>query len=88
MSESKHPLVLVFYVGRYLLEDSAVFKQFTESVDFMIKERGYDMMCFFVPTDGIERIECINPVQLSETDINDVYSKIDFIRSSFDMGEG
>jgi len=62
MNDSKHPLVLVFYLCRELLQNQQIATEFTNSVDMMIKQKGYNVMAFFLPTDGEERIECISHV--------------------------
>ena len=68
MTDKKTPLVLVFYLDRELLKNEQIATEFTNSVDTMIKKRGYNVMAFFLPTDGEERIECLNPVEMKEDD--------------------
>ena len=62
MNDSKYPLVLVFYLDRELLQNQQIATEFTNSVDMMIKQKGYNVMAFFLPTDGEERIECVSHV--------------------------
>lgn len=87
MNDSKHPLVLVFYLDRELLQNQQIATEFTNSVDMMIKQKGYDVMAFFLPTDGEEHIECLNPVHLSEPDMEHVHKVLDEIATAFDMKE-
>jgi hypothetical protein len=87
MNDSKYPLVLVFYLDRELLQNQQIATEFTNSVDMMIKQKGYNVMAFFLPTDGEERIDCINPVQLEETDMAHVHKVLDDLTKAFDMPE-
>jgi hypothetical protein len=87
MNDSKYPLVLVFYLCRELLQNEQIATEFTDSVDLMIKKKGYNVMAFFLPTDGEERIECINPIQLQETDMEHVNTVLSELTKAFDMPE-
>lgn len=87
MNDSKYPLVLVFYLCRELLQNQQIATEFTNSVDMMIKQKGYNVMAFFLPTDGEERIECINPIQLQETDMEHVNTVLSELTKAFDMPE-
>lgn len=87
MNDSKLPLVLVFYLDRELLQNQQIATEFTNSVDMMIKQKGYNVMAFFLPTDGEERIECINPIQLQETDMEHVNTVLSELTKAFDMPE-
>ena len=87
MNDSKHPLVLVFYLDRELLQNEQIATEFTDSVDMMIKQKEYDVMAFFLPTDGEERIECINPIQLQETDMERVNTLLSELTKAFDIPE-
>jgi hypothetical protein len=87
MNDSKYPLVLVFYLCRELLQNQQIATEFTNSVDMMIKQKGYNVMAFFLPTDGEERIACINPIQLQETDMEHVNTVLSELTKAFDMPE-
>ena len=45
-------------------------------------------MAFFLPTDGEERIECINPVMMHDADMEKVNQMIQDLASNFDVGKG
>jgi hypothetical protein len=45
-------------------------------------------MAFFLPTDEQERIECLNPVTMQETDIERINKIINDLTKSFDIGQG
>ena len=36
--------------------------QFSQSVNHLIEAKNFKVMAFFLPTDDVERIECINPI--------------------------
>ena len=85
MTDKKTPLVLVFYLDRELLKNEQIATEFTNSVDTMIKKRDYNVMAFFLPTDGEERIECLNPVEMKEDDTVRVNKILDEISTAFDV---
>ena len=87
MTDLKTPLVLVFYLDRELLQNKQIATQFTDSVDIMIKKRGYNVMAFFLPTDGEERIECLNPVEMKDDDTVRVNKILDEISTAFDVDQ-
>lgn len=55
------PLVLVFYLNRDLMGVPEIIGPYTESINHMINEKELNVLSFFIPTDGEERIDCINP---------------------------
>jgi len=85
MTDKNYPLVLVFYLDRELLQNQQIVTEFTNSVDMMIKQKGYNVMAFFLPTDGEERVDCINPVQLSEPDMERVNGILTELTKACDM---
>lgn len=88
MEENKNPLILVFYLNREMMMNGDIIKPFAESVNDVIAQRNANAMAFFIPTDGEEKIDCINPVQLSEPDMGKIYGMIDDIKKNFDIGQG
>jgi hypothetical protein len=61
-TESTYPLVLVFYVDRQVMSNRPLMDQFSQSVNHLIEAKNFKVMAFFLPTDDVERIECINPI--------------------------
>ena len=61
-TESTYPLVIVFYVDRQVMSNRPLMDQFSQSVNHLIEAKNFKVMAFFLPTDDVERIECINPI--------------------------
>ena len=87
MGEKGYPLMLVFYMDRELLA-SEVMGQIAMSINDAIAEREANAMAFFVPTDGEERIECINPMQVEAADMEKVNKIVQDLVKNFDIGQG
>lgn len=83
-----HPLVLVFYLDRDVMMQGDIIKAFAESVNNAIAQREANCMAFFLPTDGEERIECLNPVMMHEADMGKVNDIIQDLVNNFDIGKG
>lgn len=87
MGEKGYPLMLVFYMDRALLA-SEVMGQIAMSINDAIAEREANAMAFFVPTDGEERIECINPMMVQEADMERINKIVEDLTKNFDIGQG
>ena len=81
------PLVLVFYLDREVMMQGDIIKSFADSVNNAIAQREANCMAFFLPTDGEERIECINPVLMHEADMEKVNQMIQDLAKNFDIGQ-
>lgn len=84
--ENNHPLILVFYLDAEMMKNKEIIQPFAESVNYMIEQKNSNMMAFFLPTTGEERVECINPVMLSEPDMEKVQQMIKDIQEQFSVG--
>ena len=84
--ENNHPLIVVFYLDADMMMNKEIIQPFAESVNYMIEEKNVNMMAFFLPTKGEERVECINPVMLSEPDMEKVQQMIKDIQEQFSVG--
>jgi hypothetical protein len=84
--ENNHPLILVFYLDAEMMQNQQIIQPFAESVNLMIEQKNSNMMAFFLPTTGEERVECINPVMLSEPDMEKVQQMIKEIQEQFSVG--
>jgi hypothetical protein len=84
--ENNHPLILVFYLDAEMMQNQQIIQPFAESVNHMIEQKNSNMMAFFLPTTGEERVECINPVMLSEPDMEKVQQMIKEIQEQFSVG--
>ena len=85
--EKGYPLILVFYLDRELMQNPQIIKPFYEMVNAMIAQKEANVLAFFIPTDGEERIECINPVIVAEADMVRVNKIIEDIKTSFNIGD-
>jgi len=74
-------LILVFYLDQSNFVQQDLLKAYSENVKRYFDENGDNVRLFFIPTNGQEKIECINPVYLtdrSEIDkLNDLTSKLE-----------
>lgn len=86
MSEKQHPLILVFYIQRDMITQKELIQPFVESVNHMIEQKGANMMAFFLPTDGEERIDCINPITVPETEMERITKMVNEIKEAFSIG--
>jgi len=86
--KSEYPIVLVFYLNRELMSNGEIIQPFVEAVNQSIAEREANMMAFFLPTDGQERIDCINPLLATPDEKTRISELIDEISKSFDIGQG
>jgi hypothetical protein len=74
MSNCNHPIVLAFYLNREMLVNTELTKE-------------YNVMAFFMPTDGDDRLECLNPIIMTEDLKAEVYPILEDIKKSFDIQE-
>lgn len=58
------PLILVFYLDRGSFVNSELVHAYGENVKRYLEEKGDNVRLFFMPTDGEEKINCINPVYI------------------------
>jgi hypothetical protein len=86
MNETQHPLILVFYLDAELMMNKEIMIPFTDYVNSMIEAKEANIMAFFLPTTGEERVECINPIIVSEPDMVKINSMIDEIKEKFSVG--
>lgn len=74
-------LILVFYLDQSNFVQQDLLKAYSENVKRYFDDNGDNVRLFFIPTNGQEKIECINPVYLtdrSEIDkLNDLTSKLE-----------
>lgn len=85
--EKGYPLILVFYLDRELMSNPQIIKPFYDMVNAMIAQKEANVLAFFIPTDGEERIECINPVTVAEADMERVNKIIEEIKTNFHVGD-
>jgi len=82
---STHPLILVMYMDRELMRNAEIMGPMSDAINEAISAREANAMAFFVPTDGEERIECINPLIATEVEKDKISRLINEIEISFDI---
>lgn len=85
MNETKHPLILVFYFQRYLFEEPSIIDEINKSIRRGIEEYGGNVIPYLLPTDDTERVECLNPVTVSEPDMEKIKGMLDKLQKQLDM---
>ncbi len=60
------PLILVFYLDRGMFSQQEAMKAYSENVKQYFDQQGDNVRLFFMPTDSEEKIECINPVFITD----------------------
>lgn len=83
LKESVIPLILVFYIDRGVITNKDFREAYIESVNGIIKNNGANIITFFLPTDGEDRIECINPVSIDKVDHSEVFKLVNDLRKDF-----
>lgn len=82
----EHPLIIIFYLDSEMMKIKDIIQPFVESVNNMIKQKESNVMAFFLPTKGEERVECINPKIVGEADMDKIYKMIEDIKETFSIG--
>jgi len=60
------PLILVFYLDKSTFGERELIKSYGENVKRYLDEKGDNVRLFFMPTEGEERIVCINPIYIED----------------------
>lgn len=79
------PLIIVFYIGRYMFETPQIIQEMSLSVESLINSKGYNAIAFFLPTNNEERVECINPIILSNEEYSNVEKLLKDLETNFDI---
>jgi hypothetical protein len=88
MSETKqHPLVIVFYLDREMMKQKEILQPFASSINQMIIQKKLNAIAFFLPTDGEERVECINPVIVPKDEMEKIEKILNDIKTQFAVNE-
>ena len=86
MEETKqHPLVIVFYLDREMMQQKEILQPFASSINHMINQKKLNAIAFFLPTDGEERVECINPVVVPKVEMDKIQTIIEDIKTQFSV---
>ena len=85
--KKEHPLIIVFYLDRAMMSDRKIITPFVESVNHILAQKDANTIAFFIPTEGEERVECINPSIIAEADMDKISKMVDDIAKQFSIGE-
>lgn len=86
MKNKQHPLILVFYLDRMMMQQPSILKAFSDFVNDTIAKRDANIMAFFIPTDDNERVECINPLIATEEEKGRISEMLDGMTKEFNLG--
>lgn len=81
--EKNYPLIIVFYLDGEMMRNPEIIKPFAESVNQMLAYKEANALAFFIPTQGEERVECINPVIVKEADMEKINKIVEDIQKNF-----
>jgi len=84
--EKQHPLIIVFYLDRELLTTPEIINPFVETVNETLALKDANIIALFLPTNGDERVECINPVMVGEAKMVEINQIINDIKMNFSIG--
>ena len=85
--KADEPLILVFYLHESNFVNQEAIKVYSENVKNYFDENGDNVRLFFMPTSGEERIECINPVYITEkTEIEKLNKLTEEVEKLFQVG--
>jgi hypothetical protein len=85
---SNYPMLLVFYLDREMMMNPDIIQPFAESVNSALQHRNANAIAFFLPTDGPEKVECLNPIQIEATNMENINKMVEDIKKNFDIGQG
>jgi len=83
--ETQHPLILVFYLDKELMSNPQIIQPFAESVNQTIAARNSNIIAFFIPTTGEEWVDCINPILVEPTKMEEINKMIEDIKKNFSI---
>ena len=85
--KTDEPLILVFYLDAGVFAEQEMVKAYSENVKNYFDENGDNVRLFFMPTEGEERIECINPTYLTDkTEIDKLNELTEKLEEMFQVG--
>lgn len=87
MEQQTNPLILVFYIDRETISNDAIRQQLVASVNHIIEVKKMNALAFFMPTDGEERIECINPAIATQEEMDRINKLVTELETQFSVGE-
>lgn len=83
--EKGDTLLLVFYLHSSTFENKDILETYTEGVKAGMEKVGIKGMYFFLPTEGEDRIDCINPRLVTDKEFAETKEKLDRIQKLLDI---
>jgi hypothetical protein len=83
---NNYPLIIVFYLDRELMMQREIIEPFSQSVNDALVKKDANAIAFFLPTDGEERVECINPLVTPEVEMEKINKMVEDIKTNFSIG--
>lgn len=87
LSEKGYPLVIVFYLNKEMMANPQIINPYVNSINYIIEQKEANAIALFMPTDGEDRVEVLNPVLLHESKEEEYKKLIADIKSKFDISE-
>lgn len=80
-----HPLILVFYVSkeRFEIHNIESLDKYMTYINEYINNSGANLLFFVIATDGEECVECLNPVMVSETEMERFNNIIEDLKQNY-----
>lgn len=85
MEQKQHPLIIVFYLDVDLMKNPDIIGPFSDAINDMLHAKDVNALAFFIPTEGEERVECINPVIVPEVEMAKINKIIEDIKKNFSI---
>jgi hypothetical protein len=83
--ESKDGIILVFYMDREMYENKELLNEYSQGVMKGMERIGLKGMFFFLPTDGEERIDCVNPKLVDAKAFEETKEKLQRLSMALDI---
>ena len=85
ISEKGYPLVIVFYLNKEMMANPQIINPYVNSINYIIEQKEANAIALFMPTDGEDRVEVLNPVLLHESKEEEYKKLISYINTKFDI---
>jgi hypothetical protein len=70
-----------------MMKQKEILQPFASSINQMIIQKKLNAIAFFLPTDGEERVECINPVIVPKDEMEKIEKILTDIKTQFAVNE-
>jgi len=83
LSEENFPLILVMYLDRDMMTNKPLIKAFSDNLNKIIEQKDANIITLFMPTDGEEKVECVNPRTIDVEGNDELIKMLSEIKSNF-----